>query len=270
MSDMSNAAQKAWWPFISPNLDAELHASSHGVAPSTDGAQTPRRFGRNLPFRVRLVRTPDQLQKAVEVRQRAYSKHLPTLADLLSDPEGADSRPDSIVLLAESKEDGSPLGTMRIQSNFTAPLDVEAEFELPSRFQQRSIAHVTRLGILPQRNSSLVKLALFKALHRYCLAVQIDWMLATGIPPIDRQYDRLGFIDVLPSGTLITLRATGGLPARLLCFEVNSAERRWQEPRHPLYEFMFQTYHPDIEIFNSVKSMWAQPRASRQPAVHLT
>ena len=256
LTSMTRAIQKAWWPLISPHLVSELDNRAE-LQPSV------HRLGRELPFRVRLARTHDQLSKAIGVRKQAYSKHLPTLSDVLGEPERADKYADSIVLLAESKDDAVALGTMRIQSNFKSPLDLESEIALPERFCGRPIAHVTRLGVLPQKNSSLIKLALFKALHRYCLALQIDWILATGIPPIDRQYDRLDFEDVFPDRPLIALRATGGIPARLLAWEVGNAERRAHNLSHPLYEFMFQTYHPDIEVFNSVKGMWAQPRVGR-------
>jgi len=42
--------------------------------------------------------------------------------------------------------------------------------------------------------------------------------------------------------------------------EVISAERRWKESHNPLYEFMFSSYHPDIEIFSSVSGTWSQAR----------
>jgi hypothetical protein len=45
-----------------------------------------------------------------------------------------------------------------------------------------------------------------------------------------------------------------------MAFEVISGERRWHEAKHPLYKFMCDDYHPDIEVFSSVSGMWAKPR----------
>lgn len=56
------------------------------------------------------------------------------------------------------------------------------------------------------------------------------------------------------------ITSSGGIPVRLMSFEVISAERRWYQTSHPLYKFMFSDYHPDIEIFSSVSGMWSRPR----------
>jgi len=53
------------------------------------------------------------------------------------------------------------------------------------------------------------------------------------------------------------------VPHRILAFEVFTAERRWHQLSHPLYVFMGQRFHPDIEIFSSVSNMWARPRSRR-------
>jgi hypothetical protein len=45
-----------------------------------------------------------------------------------------------------------------------------------------------------------------------------------------------------------------------MALETISCEREWRRIRHPLYDFMFNEYTPDIEIFNSVSGVWARPR----------
>ncbi|MCZ8097545.1 MAG: hypothetical protein O9972_06480, partial [Burkholderiales bacterium] len=69
-----------------------------------------------LPFRVRIVRNDAQLEQAVRIRAEAYSRHVPTLGEVLAEPEPVDRNPDSIVFLAEGKVDEEPLGTIRIQT----------------------------------------------------------------------------------------------------------------------------------------------------------
>lgn len=218
----------------------------------------------SLPFTVRLVRTTYQLEKAINVRWLTYVKRLPSLAQTLGSPETEDGFQDSIVLLAESKETSSPIGTLRIRSNLHAPTEFEEELALPLRYQGQSIAHVSRLGVIGGRTGTQVKLALFKALYRYCLATQVEWIMATGIPPRDQDYIRLQFEDVFPERGLVALPSSRGIPARLLGFNVRTAEQRWRESNHPLYDFMCNQIHADIRIFDSVSGVWAKGRAARQ------
>ena len=216
-----------------------------------------------LLFTVRLVRTTDQLERAVNVRSMAYAKRLPSLARTLGTAETEDRFRDSIILLAESKETLAPVGTLRIRSNLHGPTEFETELVLPSKFQGHSIAHVSRLGVASGRAGVQVKLALFKALYRYCLATQIEWIMATGIPPRDRDYLSLQFEDVFPDGGLVTLPSSMGIPARLMAFNVRTAEQRWRETDHPLYDFMCHQIHEDIRIFDSVSGAWATSRSRR-------
>ncbi len=220
-----------------------------------------------LPFRVRIVRNEEQLSKAVHIRAEAYERHWPNLFQQLQTPEAQDRNPNSLIFLAERKSDGTAVGTMRVDTNLVTPLPVTQNLDLPAQFSSRTIAYVTRLGVKQGSTGSLVKLALFKSLHRYCLAKQLYWMLVGVRPPGDRDYLRLGFEDVLAEGQLVPIISSGGVPVRLMAFEVISAERRWFASSHPLYKFMFNDHHPDIEIFSSVNGMWSQPRRS---TVHLT
>src|SRR3970040_455451 len=73
-----------------------------------------------LPFTVRGVRPEPTLGKAVKIRQAAYGRHVPEFAQLLKVPESCDREKGSVVLLAESKLDGSPLGSLRLQFNLFA------------------------------------------------------------------------------------------------------------------------------------------------------
>jgi hypothetical protein len=214
-----------------------------------------------LPFTVRIVRTDEQLERAVQIRAEAYSRHLPTLGEILGNPEIVDRDPDAIVFIAEAKNDREPLGTIRIQTNFTAPLPLEASISLPDHLRGRPLAGVSRLAVKAGARGRLVKLALFKALHRYCLAKQVEWILIGARPPLDQTYLDLGFEDMFSDGILRPLATAANVPHRILSFEVFTAERKWHALSHPLYVFMGQRFHPDIEIFASVSNMWARPRA---------
>ncbi len=215
-----------------------------------------------LPFTIRIVRTEEHLSKAVEIRALSYGRHFPEVGERFRSPEEADRAAFSLVLLAEAKSDGEALGTLRIETNSKGPLAVEGLLPAHSPYSGRAIAFVTRLGVKNGPDASLVKLTLFKALHRYCLACQIDWIVVIARPPMDRQYVKLGFSDVYRPGTLIPIRWADNVPMRLMALESISCEREWRAAQNPLYKFMFVDYCPDIAIFNSVTGIWAQPRAT--------
>lgn len=244
-------------------MDVKRHGAR--IAPFTEEASAPRPAKRvELPFRVRIVRNDGQLEQAVRIRSEAYARHVPTLGEVLSNPEPVDRDPDSIVFLAEGKADQEPLGTIRIQTNFASPLSIESSVPLPKQFCGRPLAGVSRLGVKAGSRGRLVKLALFKAMHRYCLAKQVEWVLIGARPPLDKEYIELGFVDVFEDKGARPLHSANGMPHRILAFDVQGAERNALAANHPLYAFMFRRFHPDIEIFASVSNMWGRPRAPRR------
>ena len=215
-----------------------------GFAPEAPIAMKSER----LPFTIKRVRTEEDLMKAVQIRHAAYARHLPEFARSLVEPEECDFDTDSVVLLAESKLDGSPIGSARIQTNFHQPLHVEESVELPLWLMTRRLAEVTRLGIDEGRIGRLVKVALIKACFEYCEQNKVEWAVVTGRTPIDRQYEQLLFSDVFPNRELIPLRHVGNMPHRVMAFEIESGEERWAAAQHPLLGFFRHTHHADIDI----------------------
>ena len=201
-----------------------------------------------LPFTVSIARSDEQLRKAVTMRHAAYARHVPEFAERLKAPEPCDYDEDSVVLLAESKLDGSPLGTMRIQTNRHCSLAIEQSVELPDWLQGCSLAGASRLGVALGRMGRVVKTVLFKALFRYCEQVGIDWMVIGARAPLDRQYEALLFRDVFPEQGFIPFRHADNIPHRVQAFEVETAEARWSAAHHPLFDFVFRTHHPDLDL----------------------
>jgi len=235
-------------------MDAHVSAGSIGevavgrmlqrFAPQAE----PQRAAERLPFTIKVVRSDAQLEKAVFMRHSAYGRHLPALAERLKVPEPYDHDEASVVLLAESKLDGSPLGTMRIQTNRTRSLAIEQSVQLPGWLRGCSLAEATRLGIVEGRDGRLAKTMLFKAFFQYCRDAEIDWLVIGARSPLDRQYAALLFQDVFPGGGFVPLRHAGNLPHRIMAFEIETAEARWIEANHPLYDLFCRTRHPDIEL----------------------
>lgn len=218
-----------------------------------------------LPFIIRLARTQDHLAKAVSVRWQAYSRTLPELSLELREPEAADLADSSVVLLAESKATGLPIGSLRIETNFDGPHYLSRFFTLPSEFTGKPIAWVTRLAVQSGTTGQTAKLALFKAMYMYCLAFQIAWITVGSVPPLDKQYLRLGFRPIFPNGKLVPMPSNNSIPQRMLALNVLDAEREWRCQKHPFYKFIVRDYCPDIQIFSSLSGYWSRPRTDAPP-----
>jgi hypothetical protein len=188
-------------------------------------------------------------------------RHLPGFAHELTLPENADSDKGVVVLLAESKFDGSPIGTMRIQTNVYKPLALEQSVTLPGAVQMMRLAEATRLGVTQERVGRMVTAALFKAFFLYCRQNRIDFMVIAARSPVDRQYDRLLFKDVYPEVGYIPLKHAGQIPHRIMALDVNNVEAIWTEAKHPLHKFIFHTFHSDINVVGT--SLFQSPRLAR-------
>lgn len=217
-----------------------------------------------LPFTIRPVQSEEDMRKAVRVRHAAYARHVPEFARSLKQPEAADYASDTIVLLAESKLDGSALGSTRIRTNLQRPLDMEESVVLPAWLQGRRLVEATRLGVDEGREGRLVKMALIKACFMYCQQNAIEWSVATARLAVDRQYEQLTFVDVFPDIGPVPLRHVGNLPHRVMAFEIDTFEARWRKARHPLLNFFFNLHHPDIGIGKAADSRPARLAEARR------
>jgi len=228
---------------------ADKHVSPVYGDPPTN--QSPDGFARreHWPFTVRVASGRADLDKVVAIRHAAYARHLPpSLSEALQKPEATDFLDGVTLLLAESNLDGSPLGTMRIQTNHFVPLALEQSVELPSWMDGKVLAEATRLGVAQEHSGRLVKAALFKAYYRYCLASGVDFMVITARSPLDRQYQRMLFEDVVPGAGYQPLAHVFNLPHRVMYLNVKQVRRQWEEAQHPLLEFMCHIEHPSLKL----------------------
>jgi hypothetical protein len=203
-----------------------------------------------LSFTVRLARHPGDLVDVCRLRALAYGHHVPGLAQPLARPDGLDGQPGTAVLICRDKASGRAVGTARVQRSQHAPLLLEGSVILPRRLAERPRAEITRLAVAPGADAQ-VRLALMKAAYLYCLASQVRWLvIGARSDALIRIYRRLGFEDVLGPDDRVPLAHAGGLPHRILAFDVVAAERTWLAAGHGLYPFMIDTWHPDLQLFD--------------------
>ena len=220
-----------------------------------------------LPFTVSVASIED-MPDVARVRAITYGKHLKDLALKLSKPESDDHDVGCEVLIARSKFDDSILGTLRTHANIVKPVPLQASVDLPQKFDHSKMVEATRLCVLGSENSSVVRAALFKALFLYCLSQNADWIMAVGRRPVDRIYDSMYFADVLDKNAFYPMSHVGGIPHRAVYFSVPGAQALWAEKRHPLYNFVFETNHPDIDLSDAqrLNNDWATPMSSPKVA----
>ena len=200
-----------------------------------------------LGFTLQLVSSSEDLLDACSVRAQAYGHHLPEMGRRLAEPDALDFAPGTTVFLCRDKLDGRATGTMRIQSNVCGPLLMESSLSLPSWLHSATRAEITRLAVRIGADP-LTRLSLWKASYQFCMANKLQWMVVGARnEALIRNYRRLGFIDVFGPEELMPLAHTGGLPHRIMAFDNTLAQRRWGEMRHPLYQFVFETQHADLD-----------------------
>ncbi len=243
-------------------LDGDLAA-----ARTEDDNPAPR--GEALAFRVAIVETEADLLRVQGLRQAAYGHHLPALAASFGQADPVDRWPDVTVFFAEDKATRRLVGSARLQSNRSRPLQIERSIVLPAALRGKLIAEVTRMSVLPGY-AHPVKLALVKAIHLYCIAMQIGGVVAASRPSLTRQYLNLGFEDLFDDARLAPLAHAGGIEHRALFRDTVTSEAHSRARRHPDYDFVFRTYHADVQVFDAVvrvpdglRKGLAQPRYSR-------
>ena len=203
----------------------------------------------NLPFSVRIVKSPGDLQKVAELRQKAYARHIPEFAKRLAVPEPEDTTSDIFVLLVESKNDTGEkqaLGTMRIHVNRSNPLPLERSIQLLEQLKNLTLAEAVRFGIIEGTNGKQARDALFKVFYLICLTLKVDRMVVCARFPLHKLYLSLLFEDVFPSGEYIKLKHLDNIPHRVLVLNMHDVKSRWHDNRHPLYQYVVGTDHPDI------------------------
>ena len=217
----------------------------------------------SLSFGVRIARTHDELQAACRVRALSYGHHVPHLHATLMEPDLLDADENTVVVLCVDKASGEAVGTARFQTNAGGPLLIEHSVDVPDVMRTDTRAEVTRLSAVAGADP-LVKLCLMKASYLFCLATQVRWMvIGARSDALVRQYRRLGFADLFDDGRQVPLLHAGRLEHRVLAFNVTTAESRWREAGHALYDFMIETAHPDIQLFSTRPALPRRAPATR-------
>ncbi|MCH8180382.1 MAG: hypothetical protein IIA02_11445 [Proteobacteria bacterium] len=202
-----------------------------------------------LPFRMRVAKTREDIERVCQHRGEAYSRHQPDLVHRLGlhRPEADDLRDDVVLVMAESHEDGSILGSLRLSTNLNDPLRFEKEFDLPQRFQKRSLMEAGRMVTQNGPAGRMVVPALIKVTAAVSFRCGMDYVLLIARAPLDRMYKSWQFEDMYDGEKVIT-SAQPGVPVTLFFMDIPQVDHRLRVAQCPIYQFMAETHHPDIDI----------------------
>ncbi len=206
---------------------------------------------------VRIARTEDLLSKARAIRRLAFLRVAPRYAPVVARPDPMDYDPHSIVFLAESRSTGLPIASVRIESGRGETFYPTDHYPIPARIDRQASAYVTRLAAQPGRDGHRATTLLIKAAAHYCLAIQLDWMIALAVPPRDRHYRHYGLAPLPELPDLLPMPDDDRKKCRVMACQLFELEQAWRAAAHPMHAVMYARPSPEIEIFDEVRGDWA-------------
>jgi hypothetical protein len=139
------------------------------------------------------------------------------------------------------------------------------DIQLPGEITNGQVAYVSRMAVVGDgRQKAAVRKLLEKAMFQLCAAKQLRTVLILAVVPRERLFHHWGFTDVFPDQMPRYPRFLNEVAVRVLQCETYSIERTWREMKHPMYDFHFRTFHPELEIFMSVSSLERRSGESRE------
>jgi hypothetical protein len=179
------------------------------------------------------------------------------VGEALRTAEKEDLRSDVLLLIAERKLDGRPIGTMRLEPNFNGPLRIERETTLPGLYRRSRLIETTRLGVGDGSTGSMVMAALVKAAFEICRACDVGYAIAVGRRSMAEMFRSMCF-DAVEGPVRISYAKN--VPLWIFAIPILEWESRLRAKGHFYFDFMARTEHPDIAIeYDAVFEAFGKP-----------
>jgi hypothetical protein len=184
-------------------------------------------------FTVRVVCTPEDREKALQVRARGYNVY----GEL--DPEEAVAKPNETTFLAVDQDD-YPVGTVRVLDRSKGKIELDNFIDVDSLLtdKEKPCAEATRFAIPKHPKSLVIKLMLWRSCLDYCLLNNIKTGLISSRSIIAKNYSFLLFKDLGKEGTY-RHKHLKNIEHRTYKMDVGKMPLLWRRANHPLYKFMF-------------------------------
>jgi hypothetical protein len=208
----------------------------------------------SLPFSIVISREKAISERLLATRERAFNRHDDPIknSEHFLNQLKAD---DGTLISAESKASGECLGSLRVESNFTNRFYFEHEVTTSDLEDRTPSLLASRLNVTKGHDGTLARLALCKALYLYSHANQARFVYCFVNESRFRLYRNLGFEAVFDGNPSLMLDCHNKIPTKLIRSEVNVQENVLTNLSLLVKDFIFNTYHPDIRIFDSVGNL---------------
>jgi hypothetical protein len=169
--------------------------------------------------------------------------------------EDLDRTVDPVILLAEDATTSQIIATARLNSG-PGVREMLAQIDLPPAYANDRLGYFSRMAAIGSPVAKKIARGLLhKALLQICVAKQVDRMLLLVGNVRSKLYMPWGFQPVFPQSSLLHPEIVHGRPVNLFQLETRKAEATALQLGGPLYDFLFRTYHEEIEVFNSLSSV---------------
>lgn len=217
-----------------------------------------------LPFIVKITRLTSELPEVVRTRDTLFATRYPYLPpeQLYIGTDRFDSQRHHLVIYIVSKVNQSVLGSVRIATNSERPLRLELDLVngLPKPWGNSHLAYISRFNVERCADERLVNLALLKAVDLYCHSKQAHMMIIAAPKPTDRVWKKIGFTDLYKGEDSFVLEGYP-TPVRVLGSSLQRVREKINETDKEAFHFMYEAYHADFKIFDSVSGVWERPRS---------
>lgn len=162
--------------------------------------------------------------------------------------DATDRQPGAFSLIGYSSA-GQPLATLRVQDGRICPLELGDRINLAGLLHDRELpcAQIARLTAAKAAGSVDVMFGMFKAVWRWCLAVELR-TIVIATPAWSRPiYEFMFFTDRGATGRF-RHELAGGAEHATMTLSVSNAESIWRSGDHPLSTQFFDIEHDDLRV----------------------
>jgi hypothetical protein len=198
---------------------------------------------------------------ALDVRRRVYNDSCGYDVPI---PDAYDRR--SWLLIARHVESGGAVGTMRITPRSAGRLEAEEYFWLPPKLRTTRSVEVNRFAILPEHRRGqgvmpAVSFGLFKLMMNLVMnRLGAEYIVVCSTEERIWTYEWLRF---QRSGIVANYTKLGNKEHELLTMDLR--RRLAEHSDHRLFEFIFESEHPEVSLPESVPGLGPDADNSHAP-----
>lgn len=200
-----------------------------------------------LPIQVRIATCDEDFEGLCRVRSAAYGRHRYTdgVSENLSVIDDNDR--NSVLLIAEEKETGSIIGTIRVNSSLRGKVSILPSMGI-SELGGASFVYLDRFATAKHPLAEVAALALIKAEWFHCYHEGVIWVIAAALPALRLRYQAVGLRPLNGPDTTFEVPQLHALKYTAMGERLRGLQANLLSHSPALCPFFLEQYHPDILI----------------------